>query len=159
MGGPGTSSPRHADWAGYLRWVSARVDLMPEIAVVEGLSKFSEHWRVRCRRPNGTIETFEGDGLVITGPGSPAGPSQSLKPPQVMDGATFWTAVESFRGFKGIVAVVGAGETSAAIAVALAQNVDRSAFIHVYTPGGLYIQGVRALSKTVVIHTLETGRA
>lgn len=137
----GRPAPVHGEWAQYLRWVAQHVDLTPEIAAVEELSINSKCWQVRCRRADGTSQTIEGDGLVITGPGS-VHPTHRLSPPEVMDGATFWTGIETFRGFKGTIAIAGAGETSAAIAVALAQIVDESAQIHIYTTrGAIYSRG------------------
>jgi mycobactin lysine-N-oxygenase len=134
----GRPAPVHGEWAGYLRWVGHQVDVSPTIARVERIAREASHWVVQCE---GKAEALRGEGLVLTGPG-PATYPLAPRHTDVMDGLTFWNKVDSFRNFKGVVAIIGGGETAASIAVSLVQTVDASAVIHIFTShASIYSRG------------------
>jgi mycobactin lysine-N-oxygenase len=90
------------------------------------------------------VLTLLGDGLVMTGPGTPlAVPGQPKEHPRIMDGATFWQRIEEFTLLRSQVqkplniGVIGTGETAAAIVVALANELRNSAYIEVISPYGV----------------------
>ena len=163
----GQPRPTHAEWSAYLAWVAARAGLKPvrgEVKAIETIatsqetgatdgSESSEHrmlaprWRLTCRVPDGAGDssfTLDGDGLVLTGPGTPVRiPGQPADHPRVLDGDTAWRQMEEFARLRTTLAapvtigVVGTGETAAAIVVALLETMGERAIIDVLTPRGV----------------------
>ena len=143
----GRTRPTHGEWGKYIQWVSQRIELELLVAEVTGiaLTHDKQQWQMTCH----TIEkdesvTLVGDGLVITGPGTPltiAG--QTREYPCVMDGASFWLHVDEFAQMRSSqsnplnIGVIGTGETAAAIVVALADALRKSAYIEVISPYGV----------------------
>ncbi|ADG97781.1 L-lysine 6-monooxygenase (NADPH) [Segniliparus rotundus DSM 44985] len=111
----GRPNPKHQTWARYLQWAAAKAQL--EVIRAEATSITCEDggWRVWARTADGGQETVVADSLMITGPGSA---DHVLLPdhPQVLSVSRFWGLVvrrelpESFQ-----VAVIGGGETAAAV--------------------------------------------
>jgi len=137
----GRPAPLHGEWGRYLQWVAQKVDVFVEIACAKKISIREGKWRVQCSKEGEKKTSFEGDGIVITGLGA-SSPPINKRHPRVMNGLTFWQNIESFRGFKGTVAIVGGGETAASIAVALVQAVSPSAIVQIFTShASIYSRG------------------
>ncbi|MGH3530774.1 MAG: NADPH-dependent L-lysine N(6)-monooxygenase MbtG, partial [Mycobacterium sp.] len=106
----GRPAPRHRRWSKYLRWVAEQIDMTVIHGEVERIVVDGEQWALH------TDETTVGaDGLMITGPGQA---ERSLLPgnPRVLSIAQFWhRAAEHDRICAERVAMVGGGETAAAM--------------------------------------------
>jgi mycobactin lysine-N-oxygenase len=120
----GRPEPSHERLAMYFRWVGERCDARIERARVVRISRAGKRWRVACKAASKT-RTFDGDGLVICGPG-PAwtiNGQPSTEHPRIFDGRDFWRRLPEWdRAFRGItkddelsVGIVGSGGTSATI--------------------------------------------
>src|SRR6266480_3694382 len=143
----GRTRPTHSEWSKYIRWVAGKVGL--DLCVAEviriGTTADQKYWQLTCQSSTGgTPFTLTGDGLVMTGPGTPLTiPDQPEEHPCIMDGASFWLRIEEFVKLRLQVkkplniGVIGAGETAAAIVVALVDALRSSAFIEVISPYGV----------------------
>src|SRR5713226_6311787 len=143
----GRTRPTHGEWSKYIQWVAGRVGL--DLCVAEvmqiGTTADQKYWQLTCQpSAGGTSFTLTGDGLVMTGPGTPITiPGQLEEHPRIMDGASFWLRIKEFVQLRLQVkkplniGVIGAGETAAAIVVALVDALRSSAFIEVISPYGV----------------------
>lgn len=120
--------PPHRQWSEYLQWVASKIQPELAIAEVRKISSSEDRWQLLCAPTDGATEPFtlEGDGLVITGPGTPLViDGQPYQHPRVMDGGSFWLHVDEFerRRFSLkkplTIGIIGIGETAAAIILAL----------------------------------------
>ncbi|GCE29354.1 lysine 6-monooxygenase [Dictyobacter alpinus] len=138
--------PPHRQWSHYLQWVASKIQ--PELAVaeVQKISSSMERWQLQCAPADGTTEplTLEGDGLVITGPGTPLTiEGQPYQHPRVMDGGSFWLHVDEFARSRFslkkplTIGIIGIGETAAAIILALLDSLRAQVFIEVISPYGV----------------------
>ncbi len=91
-----------------------------------------------------TAITLEGDGLVLTGPGTPiARAGQPVNHPRVFDGGSYWQNVATFAHLRDTataplhIGVIGTGETAAAIVTSLVNTLSDAAFIEVVSPYGV----------------------
>src|SRR6266516_4058141 len=143
----GRTRPTHGEWSKYIQWVAERVGLDLCIAEVMqiGTTADQKNWQLTCQpSAGGTSFTLTGDGLVMTGPGTPITiPGQPEEHPRIMDGASFWLRIKEFVQLRLQVkkplniGVIGAGETAAAIVVALVDALRSSAFIEIISPYGV----------------------
>ena len=143
----GRTRPTHSEWAQYIQWVAERVQIDLCMGAVTRITRTSDgkRWQLTCQpATEGQAQTLLGDGLVMTGPGTPLTvPGQTEEHPRVMDGATFWKRIEDFASLRFHVqkplniGVIGTGETAAAIVVALANELRSSAYIEVISPYGV----------------------
>src|SRR5437660_1026735 len=143
----GRTRPTHSEWSQYIQWVAQKVEFELCIGEVTSITTTSDgkHWQLTCHLPEGgTPFTLTGDGLVMTGPGTPLTiTGQPKEHPRIMDGATFWLRSEEFVQLRTHVkkplniGVIGTGETAAAIVVALVDALKSSAFIEVISPYGV----------------------
>src|SRR5436305_11969284 len=143
----GRTRPTHSEWSKYIQWVAGKVGLDLCIAEVMqiGTTADQKNWQLTCQpSAGGTSFTLTGDGLVMTGPGTLLTiPGQPEEHPCIMDGASFWLRIEEFVKLRLQVkkplniGVIGAGETAAAIVVALVDALRSSAFIEVISPYGV----------------------
>lgn len=143
----GRSRPTHKEWAGYLQWVAIKVGIDVVHAEVYriGCSEDSAQWQLACRSiADGTELTLQGDGLVMTGPGTPIIiSSQPTQHPRVMDGSSFWLRVDEFARMRGTtqqplhIGVIGTGETAAATVIALVNALDDTSYIEVISRYGV----------------------
>lgn len=143
----GRTRPTHREWSGYLQWVAERVGIEVVRAEVHtiGLSEDQRRWRLSCRSVQDNSQlTIEGDGLVLTGPGTPITiPGQPTEHMRVLDGGNFWLNVETFARLRSIVTtplhigIIGTGETAAAIVLSLLNMLEDAAFIEVISPYGV----------------------
>jgi len=130
-----------------LQWVASRIEFDVVLAEVRTivLSEDGKRWQLVCRSTEDDAAlTVEGDGLVITGPGTPITiEGQPANHPRVMDGGSFWLRVEEFVRLRVTVStplhigVIGTGETAAAIVIALLSECKEKAFIEVVSPNGV----------------------
>jgi mycobactin lysine-N-oxygenase len=137
----GRPQPSHREWARYLRWVAGRVGLEVILDEIRQVRIDLGRWVVSCiDHGDGNRHDLEGDALIVTGTGSPIRVSgQPLGHKRVMDGNTFWTRASKFRQVKCpvSVAVVGTGETAAAIVVALVEALHEDSAIEIISSGGV----------------------
>jgi mycobactin lysine-N-oxygenase len=142
----GRTRPTHREWSQYIQWVAEKVELEAYVGEVTSIATTSDQqWRLTCRVENDSSSfSLTGDGLVMTGPGTPltiAG--QPKAHPRIMDGASFWLHVEEFAQMRSQVTqplnigVIGTGETAAAIVVALVDALRDSAYLEVISPYGV----------------------
>jgi len=143
----GRTRPTHSEWSKYIQWVAGKVELDLYIAEVTqiGTTDDQKYWQLTCQpSEGGTPFTLTGEGLVMTGPGTPLTiPGQPEEHPCIMDGASFWLRLAELAQLRWQVkkplniGVIGAGETAAAIVVALVDALRSSAFIEVISPYGV----------------------
>lgn len=133
----GKPSPYHRDWAGYLAWVGEAVGLAPRFGAVSGLAIDGGRWRVAYAGAAGAGEVV-GEGLVITGPGTVRRPPGIPDHPRILTVETFWHDAPRFAELEGIrVAIVGTGETAAAVAANLTAGGARGVELDIYSPVGM----------------------
>jgi mycobactin lysine-N-oxygenase len=98
-------------------------------------------WVVSCiDHGDGRRHDVCGGALVVTGVGTPIRlPGQPLEHKRVMDGNTFWSRASKFAHIKCpvSVAVVGTGETAAAIVVALTEALHGDSAIEIISSSGV----------------------
>ena len=143
----GRTRPTHGEWSKYIQWVAEKVELDLYVAEVTNIATTSDqkYWQLTCQPSEGGAPlTLTGEGLVITGPGTPLTiTGQPKEHPRIMNGASFWLHVEEFAQLRSQVksplniGVIGTGETAAAIVVALVDALRSSAFIEVISPHGV----------------------
>lgn len=164
----GKPAPTHAVWCDYLRWVAGNLNwsdtgggIETGTAVEEiGLTENGNQWRLTARR-NGRSQIFEGEGLVITGPGEPKfGNNQvisqrikgAIDNELVFDGASYWLpdSLAKFKAFDEMnldtsveaqvaektIAVIGGGETAASVVLDLLDRVPTLEKIFILTTEG-----------------------
>ncbi|HEX7321928.1 MAG TPA: NADPH-dependent L-lysine N(6)-monooxygenase MbtG [Mycobacterium sp.] len=106
----GRPAPTHCRWGQYLRWVADRIDMNVVHGEVDRIAIVGQRWALRT--PDDTIHA---DALMITGPGQA---ERTLLPgnPRVLSIAQFWRrAAEHDRITAERVAMIGGGETAAAM--------------------------------------------
>ncbi|AUH67872.1 MULTISPECIES: SidA/IucD/PvdA family monooxygenase [Gordonia] len=108
----GRPNPHHHVWARYLDWAAAKSGAELHIGTVERVRVVDGGWSVDFRTSDGGLDSVDGDGLLVTGPGSSDEPL--LDDPRVLSVAGFWDAV-SRRAIPASsrAAVIGGGETAA----------------------------------------------
>ncbi len=143
----GRTRPTHREWSQYIQWVAEKVEVELYVGEVTSIATTSDQqrWRLTCHSAGGGAPfTVPGNGLVMTGPGTPLGiPGQPKAHQRIMDGASFWLRSEEFVQQRSHITqplnigVIGTGETAAAIVVALVDALRDSAFIEVISPYGV----------------------
>jgi mycobactin lysine-N-oxygenase len=106
----GRPAPTHRRWSQYLRWVADEIGMNVVYGEVDRLAVDGEQWALHTDET-----TVHADGLMITGPGQA---ERSLLPgnPRVLSIAQFWhRAGQQERINAERVAVIGGGETAAAM--------------------------------------------
>jgi mycobactin lysine-N-oxygenase len=143
----GRTRPIHREWSQYIQWVAEQVELDLCRGEVTSIATTSDQqqWGLTCSPGEGGAPfTVTGDGLVITGAGTPLTiPGQPKEHPRIMDGASFWLRSEEFAQLRSHVkkplniGVIGTGETAAAVVVALVDALRSSVFVEVISPYGV----------------------
>jgi mycobactin lysine-N-oxygenase len=113
----GKPAPTHRNWGEYLRWVAEQIDMTVMLGEVNRLSVDGDRWALHTDET-----TVHADGLMITGPGQA---ERSLLPgnPRVLSIAQFWhRAAQHERICAERVAMIGGGETAAAMLAELFQH-------------------------------------
>lgn len=106
----GRPAPTHRRWGQYLRWVAERIDMSVVRGEVQRIAIAGQRWALHT--PDNTVHA---DALMITGPGQA---ERTLLPgnPRVLSIAQFWhRAAEHDRIAAERVAMIGGGETAAAM--------------------------------------------
>jgi mycobactin lysine-N-oxygenase len=109
----GRPAPTHRNWGQYLCWVADQIAMTVIRGEVHRLSVDGERWVLRTDEND--ENTVHADGLMITGPGQA---ERSLLPgnPRVLSIAQFWhRAAQHDRIRAERVAMIGGGETAAAM--------------------------------------------
>ncbi|HEX5144629.1 MAG TPA: NADPH-dependent L-lysine N(6)-monooxygenase MbtG [Mycobacterium sp.] len=110
----GRPAPTHRRWASYLNWVAEAVGMSVIHGEAERISVSGAQWVVQVQEPERT-STLHADAVMVTGPGQA---ERSLLPgnPRVLSIAQFWhRAAGHDRITAERVAVIGGGETAAAM--------------------------------------------
>jgi mycobactin lysine-N-oxygenase len=121
----GRPAPTHRRWSEYLRWVAEQIGMRVVLGEVDRLSVDGDRWALYVDSTNSTANanaTVHADGLMITGPGQA---ERSLLPgnPRVLSIAQFWhRAAQHDRICAQRVAMIGGGETAAAMLNELFQH-------------------------------------
>ena len=148
----GRPAPEHRQWAQYLQWVAALVHDMqatargPHVHIhhgeVTGISLAGDRWTVSYRSAD-AVTDLQGDGLVVTGPGQALVPAAWALGERVMTVETFWQQFGTFQALEPArFAIVGSGETAAAVALGLLQGVRQHHEIDIISPMGMaYTRG------------------
>ncbi|HEX8037039.1 MAG TPA: FAD/NAD(P)-binding protein [Ktedonobacterales bacterium] len=153
----GRPRPLHRQWSAYLRWVAekSQAEVVRTEVVSIGLTEDGRRWRLQCRvalpaeevqgrERDSQDEMIEGDGLVLTGPGTPirlAG--QPTGDPRVLDGGNVWQALDYFMRLRPAltmplhIGIVGTGETAAATVMALLETLGDRANIEILSSRGV----------------------
>lgn len=140
----GRPHPSHRQWADYLMWVADRVGLDLRIGLVTKIDLQGRRWRLTCER-DGRRDWLEGDGLVITGPGTPRADIPGYRstpgplPAPITDGRRLWREHHRFRHVDRPmrVCVVGSGETAAAAVVGLLEVLPQQSSIDICSRHGV----------------------
>ncbi|MGH3979775.1 MAG: SidA/IucD/PvdA family monooxygenase [Pseudonocardiaceae bacterium] len=136
----GRPHPSHRQWAEYLAWVADRVGLDLRIGRVTRIDLHQNRWRLTCER-DGRQDWVEGDGLVITGPGTPRGdiPGYPSSPAPMTDGRQLWRERDRFRYVDRPMraCVVGSGETAASAVVGLLEMLPPRSSIDICSRQGV----------------------
>lgn len=128
----GRPAPCHQLWSVYLRWISQQ--LAPQVKIISGevtqvdLSKNEKSsnrssWKILIR---GAASPLYADRLMLTGPGKTKtnfeGLGQNELPEGVYDLESIWSLLKQKQFFpQKRIAIVGAGENSASVLLALAK--------------------------------------
>lgn len=151
----GRPRPLHRQWAAYLRWVAekSRAEVVRAEVVSIGLTDDKRRWQLRValsdekaqgQERESREEMIEGDGLVLTGPGTPirlAG--QPLGDSRVLDGSNVWHALDHFMRLRPAltmplhICVIGTGETAAATVMALLETLGDRANVEILSSRGV----------------------
>jgi len=138
----GRRSPSHQVFVEYLGWVAEKSRLSAHLHTAEviEIDIRAGKWLLTCRAEGDQATTdVVGDGLLITGHGDPLLiDNQPAEHPRVFDGRSFWKRDHEWEGRRKSVAVVGAGQTAATIAMALVAELDSTSVITVVNPYGVF---------------------
>ncbi len=118
----GKPAPNHQRWAEYLGWIWEKVKNETDLVIgrLEAASINGDRWEMTVRQKEGEPSTVTAHGLVLTGPGRPRMPEGLPNDDRILSTDRFWRNWQEYVGQKGArFAVVGTGETAAAIAVTL----------------------------------------
>ncbi|MFF8954978.1 SidA/IucD/PvdA family monooxygenase [Streptomyces sp. NPDC014894] len=108
----GRPSPRHSTWAAYLRWAADRMDFCLVRGAVCALEIAGDQWEVTVEGVGGDEAVLLLDQMMISGPGPHDGLLAGEATRSVED---FWRRGLDTDAPEPSVAVVGGGETAAAI--------------------------------------------
>jgi mycobactin lysine-N-oxygenase len=117
----GRPAPTHRRWSEYLRWVAEQIEMTVVLGEVDRLCVDGDRWALHTD-PDTATATVHADGLMITGPGQA---ERSLLPgnPRMLSIAQFWhRATQHDRICAERVAMIGGGETAAAMLNELFQH-------------------------------------
>jgi len=135
----GRPAPTHSEWAEYLNWalnicMKDCPDLIQlHIAELTQVKLFDQKWQLFCRSSS-EDSTKIVDGLVFTGPGTMKPPIELPNHPRVLTYDGFWKNEDELAKLRSKkVALIGAGENAATIAVRAGQ-IDPSIAIDLIAP-------------------------
>lgn len=137
----GKPSPTHMQWAEYLKHCAAlfdsRVITIHKVRVTEAAAQ-SGAWKISAVDETGAARVFRSDALMFTGPGSSRSLFDDLKHDHILDSKSFWANAWKLRDRKSQtrIAIVGAGETAASMAVAISHLENEFLELDVISPTG-----------------------
>lgn len=142
----GKPHPFHEEWASYLRWVCSKakanikINRVVKLDLIEN-DKFRVFYLIKGEEKE---EVY--DGVVFTGPGKPlkvGNKGHEWIHSKVIDGQQYWSNIPIFRELSDDrrVAIIGAGETAASIAVSLTRNCPNINIEIINRTGVLYTRG------------------
>ncbi|MGB9236860.1 MAG: SidA/IucD/PvdA family monooxygenase [Terriglobales bacterium] len=139
----GRPHPRHARFAEYLNWVSDKIEAQIQYGDVSQIKRAGNLWEILFRDPKGKPRKLLANGLVVTGHGQPRNLPGLQNDGRILDGQSFWHRLKDFQGLnEEKIAVIGSGETAAAIVVALVRKVSPlTAIIVVNRQGTIFSRG------------------
>lgn len=115
----GRPNPRHSVWAAYLQWAAERIDFTLVGGWVRRLDAAGDRWEITVEGSRGGAATLHADRVLISGPG----PQESLLAGEVVCGVEeFWRLGLDSALPDPSVAVIGGGETAAAVVEQLVQQ-------------------------------------
>jgi len=132
----GLPSPSHAKYAEYMKWVFGKTDLTCTVGEVTTISHTANRWHVSYNDGSSDAQ-IDADALVLTGPGKPhrfprSGHSDAEE--RILNGQNIWHNLDRLRDARNaIIAVIGAGETSAGIVTGLLGVVGKSSRLEIVT--------------------------
>lgn len=131
----GRPAPEHRQWAQYLAWTLERVRSTVEVhhGCVEGLQRQGARWKVSYRA-GGNLHDHLTDGVMLTGPGQILTPSELPAHPDILTVEGFWERAGEILEEARHLAIVGSGETAAAVALAAAQKAEQ---VTIVSPTGV----------------------
>jgi mycobactin lysine-N-oxygenase len=135
----GRPAPEHRRWAEYLQWVAEQaVDHVSiHCGEARSLSVEDDRFRIVYRGAEGHDRSLVGDGLVVTGPGQPQGLPSSGAEDRVITADGFWSDLPRFRALDaGRIAIIGSGESAAAVAMELTESGHPELRIDIISPSG-----------------------
>ncbi|HSO00621.1 MAG TPA: SidA/IucD/PvdA family monooxygenase [Candidatus Nanopelagicales bacterium] len=157
----GRPAPEHRRWAAYLQWVAARLEGTIHLhrGDARRLSIKEGRWVLAYRTEEGLDVNLEGDGLMLTGPGRASTPPGVPESDRVLTIEGFWRAHKAFQGIGAArIAVVGAGESAAAIAMELAFNRNQDLHVDVISPMGMTYSRGESYRENRLYSNPEHGR-
>jgi mycobactin lysine-N-oxygenase len=139
----GRPHPRHGRFAEYLQWVAGKIPVQIHFGDVTRIRRIDRRWEISVRESKRKLQKFQADGVVITGHGEPRRFRGLQNDGRILDGQNFWHRLKDFRGVdEAKIAVIGSGETAAAIVVALAKQVTPlTAIVVVNRQGTIFSRG------------------
>lgn len=131
----GRPAPEHRQWGQYLAWAFERVRNQVEFhhGCVEAVQHKGARWSVSYRQGGHLCEHLT-DGLMLTGPGQILTPSGMPDHPDVLTVEGFWERAAEILESSRHLAIVGSGETAAAVALAAAQRTPQ---VTIVSPTGV----------------------
>jgi len=135
----GKPFPKHYEYANYLRWVFNEVkdNVIFKKGLVTSMDVVSKNKVTVSFHSELGIGRVEGDGVVITGPGVSNTHLNEIKDSRILDIEKFWMNYKKLAfDSKTKIAIVGAGENSASIALALGE-IEESMKIDIIVPTGV----------------------
>ncbi len=147
---------KHSDWAEYLRWAAkvSGADVIPGKVTRIEISK--DRWAVTYVPNESPLETKQlyATGLVITGPGEARRLDKHQDDhPNISDGKSFWLpgCLDDFATLEsGRIAIIGGGDTAAAVAIGLLNTLPRSADVEIdlFIPRGMSLSRGESLGES-----------
>lgn len=132
----GRPSPQHRQWARYLAWVAEKAASVYQhhCASLTRLSLEEGRWALEVGS-----DSIRADGVVVTGPGTVVVPSDLPENPRLLTAESFWPRASSILEAEEPehIAIVGSGETAAAVSLALVQRSQVKHQLTIVSPTGV----------------------
>lgn len=133
--------PTHSMLADYFKWVVEKIAIPVIVGEATAFSLKEDKWEVTYKTAIG-VKVATGDGLVITGPGDaykfPISGNSKENKEKIFNGQDIWLNINFFKDMQHAkIAVIGGGETAAAVVTGLLEKVDNSSKIEIITRHGM----------------------
>ena len=136
----GKPSPSHGQWADYLAWAGEQCTSIFQWhqGTVVGLKRREGAWLLQVESESESYE-HPAEGIVLTGPGKTSLPESFTEGDSIVTTETFWSRSHEFlrEDISRHIAIVGSGETAAAVALALAQRSVAQHELTIVSPTGV----------------------